>query len=249
MSLERSIGTGVASGQHKSGALKGRQAAVRPGPMQRGGGRRWLGAALARGRGIAATLGLSLLAAAPAGALTSIDFDSLPSLSDVATAPLAGVSLSSALVVSEADAAVLTGFNTSAWANSGVNGLLNVYGGGALTIDFAQAITTFGIRLLALPSDLIVPATVTLSFFEGTSLLSSIDLTAGGADLPGGFRVVAYDASLPSGTITRAVISPDSGDPTTFFVDDLTFTPVPEPGTALLISLGLGALVATRRAD
>lgn len=192
-------------------------------------------------------LGLAWLAAAPAHALTTVDFDSLTSLTDVATTPLAGVFVSSALVVSEADAALLTGFDTTDWATSGTNGLLNIYGSGTIAIDFLGSATTFGIRLLSLPGDQLLPGTVTLSLFDGASLLSSIDLTADGSDLPGGFRRVTYDVALLSGTFTHAVISPDSGDPTTFFIDDLTFTPVPEPGAALLIGAGLGVLAVTRR--
>ncbi len=218
-----------------------------PAAGPRTGGRRRAGRILLRSAALA--FALAGAEAPAARASTLIDFDTLPSLTDLATVALPGVVASSGLVVSEADAALLTGFDTSGFASSGANGVLNLYGGGVLDFLFSTPVTTFGAHLLALPGDALQPESITLTFFEGSTILAAFDVTASGTDLPGGFRRVDFEIGLLSGSMTRATLSPDSGLPASIFLDDLRFTPVPEPGTALLFGLGLAGLLAARRFD
>lgn len=193
-------------------------------------------------------LGLGLVGFAPAaGALTLIDFDALPSLSDVAAASLPGVAISSALVASEADAALLTGFDSASWARSPANGLLNLYGGGTISLRFATPITHVGYELTVFPLDtLTADRVMAVYFFVSGGVTAPVEITEGivpDADL---FLHFGHDTAF-SGAVERIDLFAASDAPSTFFLDDLRFTPVPEPGTVLCVATGLLALALRRR--
>lgn len=200
-----------------------------------------------RGLAMALSLSLSLSASVAAAATTTIDFDSLPSLSDVATASLPGVSISSALVASETDAATLTGFDTSAFASSGVNGLLNLYGGGTISITFATPVQHVGWSLTVFPlTTTSADAIFAVWYFVGGGVSAPDEISTG--VLPDAEHFLRVGQDIGFGTdIERVDLYTGSQSPSTFFLDDLRFTPIPEPGTMLCVAAGLVALAIRRR--
>lgn len=209
----------------------------------------------ARG-GLWVALGLAagmLLGSGTAGAMT-IDFEGLPSLSDVASASLPGVTISTALVASEADAGVLTGFDTSKWATSDVNGLLNTYQP-SITFTFGVPVTAFSVNVVGLPDGLGSHQQVLLQAYRGATL---VGLDVSDPDALGDSGLAEALLAVAGSSIDRVVLSAVTysiqnglpcfapGDVSSFFADDASFTPVPEPGTAALVLAGLAALGARR---
>ncbi len=208
-----------------------------------------LNCAIRRSGSLALGLAFALLlaSAAPAAAV-DLDFDDLASLSDVASAVLPGVSVSTALVLSEADAASLTGFSTAGtWATSGANGLLNTLAA-KITLTFSQPVTDFAIDILSIEKDG-VTLQILLSGSDGTSVLSDTTQIGNSGfheqrlSLSGLFTSVELGAVFPC----AAPLPCFSGETTTFWVDSASFTPVPEPGTLMLLGAGLGLLARSRR--
>ncbi len=190
---------------------------------------------------------LLLASAAPAAAV-DLDFDDLASLSDVATAALSGVSVSTTLVLSETDAASLTGFSTAGtWATSGANGLLNTLAA-KITLTFSQPVTDFAIDILSLEKDG-VTLQILLRGSDGTSVLSDTTQIGNSGfheqrlSLSGLFASVELGAVFPC----AAPVPCFSEETTTFWVDSASFTPIPEPGTLMLLAAGLGLLARARR--
>jgi hypothetical protein len=206
---------------------------------------------LGRLGGALVAAGIFMLGARGAGAVT-LDFDALTSLTDVAAASLPGVTVSTALVVSESDANLLTGFDTSKWATSDANGIFNTLAP-SIQLDFSTPVTAFSVSVVGLP-DVGGFQQVLLQAFRGGALVG-IDVSDPAALGDSGFAEALL--AVAGTSIDRVVLSPvtyalvngvpcfDLGDAGTFFADDASFTPVPEPASALLVLLGLAA-AATR---
>ena len=197
--------------------------------------------------------GLALAGVAPAA---TIDFEAAAPGSDVAALGEPGATLSGGLVLSEDFVTDLLGFPAGGSWNTtpgGTNGAINTLAA-EIAIDFALAVTSVSVDVLALPDLAGAPGSVLLLAFAGADLVGS-DLSDPAA---------IGDSGLPEDTlavaglgITRALLcapNPDAptsclepGVPTTLWIDQLTFAPIPEPGTLTLTALALAACAAFRR--
>lgn len=196
------------------------------------------------------------LAIAPPGWSTTIDFEAAAPGSDAATLAVPGASVSGALVLSEAFATTLLGYPaTGTWNTTpgGSNGAMNTLGV-EIAIDFAQAVTSLSVDVLALPDADGAPGAVLLLAYAGSNLVGSAlsDPSAiGDSGLP------EDTLSVAAAGVTRAVLcAPAAGDPsrcldpglpTTLWIDQLRFEAVPEPSTLTLAGLALAAFAASRR--
>jgi len=194
-------------------------------------------------------------------------FDDAPSGSAASALDFANGTVLDALVLSEADAAFLLGLDTSGWATSGDQGILN----GLLPVVellFDSPIALFRLSVVALPGPLGEPVPVVLQGFEGDALRAS-DVSdpsrvrpdgthadwLGFQDANAGFdRVRVFAALGPCG-------GPDCepGGTTSFFADTVKYVVseprgVPEPGAAalalaFLTALGVRSAAAARRRE
>ena len=203
----------------------------------------------------AASLALSLLAAAlwlvaaaPARAAT-IDFDDLADLSDAAAAGVPVVSLSSALVLSEASVAMLLGYDAAGrWATSGSQGILNSLGP-VITFSFAAPVASFAIDVLGLDKDG-VTLPIGLFGYQGDVLVASAisdpsqigdsGLHEQTLSIAGSFTSIRLGALVTCGAEPCFAT-----EGSTLFADTAVFRFAPEPGVAALVALGL-ALAAGR---
>jgi hypothetical protein len=203
----------------------------------------------------AAALAVGLALGGGASAAT-IDFEAAAPGSDVAGLGAPGASLSGGLALDEAFATALLGFPaTGTWNTTpgGSKGALNTLAA-EIAIDFAIAVRSLSVDVLALPDLAGAPGSVLLLAFGGADLIG-FDLSDPGA---------IGDSGLPEDTlsvaglgITRALICAPGqsglvsclapGVPTTVWIDQLRFEPIPEPGTLTLTGLALAAFAASRR--
>ena len=185
----------------------------------------------------------------PSAAVT-LDFDALAPLTDTADAAFPGVALSSNLVLDEATAATLTGFDTSAWATSEPNGVFNTLNPETL-FSFTVPITAFTVDVLGLPAGGGVFQSILAVAWRGDTL---VDLAFSDAARVGDSGLHEDVLMLTGDDVDRVVLRPaspvDCADPLCFeqgpssslWFDSVRFDPVPEPGTALLLLVGLAGL-------
>lgn len=203
---------------------------------------------------VAAAIAVGLAFAGGATAAT-IDFESGAPGSDAALLGNPGATVSGGLVLDESFVTALLGFPASGTWNTtpgGSKGAINTLAS-EIAIDFAIAVSSLSVDVLALPDDAGAPGSVLLLAFAGADLV--------GFDLSDPSAI--GDSGLPEDTlsvaglgITRALLcAPGAGGasclapgiPTTVWIDQLTFQPIPEPGTLTLTGLALAAFVASRR--
>lgn len=197
-------------------------------------------------------VGLALAAASPAAAI-GIDFESGAAGSDAASLGVAGVQVGGALVLSESFVEVLLGYPAAGTWNTtpgGANGALNTLSA-RITLDFDVAIEAFEVDVLALPDADGNPGRVRVDAWAGALFVGSVASDAaaiGDSGLPEATLALAHAG------ITRIEIGPESSAclacpalPTSVWIDQLWFEPIPEPATALLLGLSLAALAAHRR--
>lgn len=200
-------------------------------------------------------IALGAIIAMPSIAAT-IDFEAAAPGSDTALLGSPGATIHGGLVLSEAFVTALLGYPAAGTWNTtpgGANGALNTLGS-EITIDFDLAVAALSVDVLSLPDAAGDPGRVLLLAFAGANLVAfdiSDPLAVGDSGQPEDVLTVA------GAGITRAVLcAPSSNDPmacltpgipTTLWIDQLRFEPVPEPSTLLLTGLTLAAFAAGRR--
>jgi hypothetical protein len=191
----------------------------------------------------------------PAQGFFAICFDDLASGTATSAAAFPHVEIDDALVLSETHAAFLLGFDTSSWATTGDQGILNSLLP-AVDFWFDVPIDRFRVDVVALPGPTGEPVPVVLQAFLGGNLVRTV-ISDVGLVLPDGthhdrlqFGVRADHVRLFAALGPCAGADCEVGRTTGFFADSVKFL-VPEPGAGVLLStiaLGLAALRGRRPA-
>lgn len=203
----------------------------------------------------AVALGVSIASASGA---TTIDFEGAAPGSDVAALGSPGATLTGGLVLSETFVNLLLGYPAAGTWNTtpgGENGALNTLGAEIL-IEFDLAVTSLAVDVLSLPDAAGAPGTAVLLAFAGANL---VDFDVSDASATGDSGLPEDTLTVAGAGITRALlcapspIAPTSclapGIPTTLWIDQVRFEPVPEPSTLVLAGIALAAFAAGRRAQ
>ena len=196
------------------------------------------------------------LAFAGTTSAATIDFEGAAPGSDAATLGAPGASLSGGLVLSEAFVTALLGYPAAGTWNTtlgGLNGAINTLAA-EIAIEFADAVASLSVDVLALPDLAGAPGSVLLLAFAGADLVA-FDLSdpsaIGDSGLPedtlsvAGLGITRALLCAPSPNAPSSCLAP--GLPTTLWIDQLQFEPIPEPGTLVLTGLALAAFTAARR--
>ena len=186
---------------------------------------------------------------------TTVDFESAAPGSDVATLGAPGVDIAGGLVLDEALVETLLGYPAQGTWNTtpgGAQGVLNSLDG-VVALFFSTPVSSLRVDVLALPDADGEP---------GSVLLLGTD---GGFGVPAALEPASIgDSGLPEGTlaiqggaISFAILCPhdlanpghclDPAEPTTFWIDQIQFEPIPEPATAVLLGVALAGVAAQRR--
>jgi len=186
----------------------------------------------------------------PALGFFAICFDDLVSGTASSAATFPHVEISDALVLSETHAGFLLGFDTSSWATTGDQGILNSLLP-AVDLWFDVPIDRFRVDVVALPGPTGAPVPVVLQAFLGGNLVHTVLTDVGLVRSDGTHRgqllidVRADHVRLFAALGPCAGADCEVGPTTSFFADSVKFL-VPEPGTAALLSLTASGLAALR---
>lgn len=198
------------------------------------------------------------LAFASSGQAALVDFEAGTPGSDTASLAAPGVSIEGGLVLSETLAQFLTGipavgtWNTTPGGSQGAMNTLDA----VITLSFATPVTSLSVDVLALPGAAGDPVSILLLGTDlGFGVADSLDPASGS---PGDSGLPEATLSIGGAAISFAILCAQDpgapgtclagGEPSTFWIDQLAFTPVPEAGTAILVGMMLGGLAVRGRA-